>query len=105
MCIFVDRELQVVHAPHALQWQVFPGPEPRECVWSNMHIPVWQRSIREALIYVLTFFIIVFYMIPIAFVASFTTLSNLEKVLPFIKPIIKIGVINTFIGVRPITQP
>lgn len=91
--------LQVVHAPHALRWRVTQAPEPEEVVWNNLHIPAWQRAIRRFLVGVITFLLIVFYMIPIAFVASLTTLENLEKLLPFIKSIVRIGVVGSIIQV------
>jgi hypothetical protein len=36
-----------------------------------------------------------FYMIPIAFISTLTTLDNLVKLVPFIKAIVKITVLNT----------
>ncbi|KAG0617408.1 hypothetical protein M758_5G188100 [Ceratodon purpureus] len=88
---------QVLHAPHALRWRVTQAPEPEEIVWHNLHIPAWQRAVRRFIVGVLTFFLIVFYMIPIAFVASLTTLENLAKILPFIRSITKIGVLGNII--------
>lgn len=95
----VDDFLQVVHAPHALDWQVAPAPEPRECIWSNMYIGSGQRAIRQTIVYIVTFLTIVFYMIPIAFIATITTLDNLEKLVPFIKSIVKIAPLNTVLQV------
>jgi len=100
LVIFNDRlsaagASQVVHAPHALDWQVIPAPEPRECIWSNMYIGSGQRAIRQTVVYILTFLTVVFYMIPIAFIATITTLDNLEKLVPFIKAITKIAPLNT----------
>lgn len=95
----LDDFLQVVHAPHALDWQVIPAPEPRECIWSNMYIGSGQRAIRQTIVYILTFLTVVFYMIPIAFVATITTLDNLEKIVPFIKSITKIAPLNTVLQV------
>lgn len=92
--------MQVVHAPYSLQWQVIPAPEPRECVWRNMRIPAWQRSIRETIVYILTFLLIIFYMLPIAFIASVTTLDNLVKLVPFIKAIVKIKPVNSILQVH-----
>lgn len=94
--------LQSVHAAHALQWQVEPAPEPRECIWSNLHLPAWQRSIRRPIVYVITFFTVVFYMIPIAFISALTTLENLEKLVPFIKAITDIKVLNAILQVSKV---
>ncbi|KAG0568042.1 hypothetical protein KC19_7G181800 [Ceratodon purpureus] len=80
---------QVLHAPHALRWIVTQAPEPEEVVWHNLHITAWQCAVWWFIVGVLTLFLILFYMIPIAFVASLTTLENLAKILPFIRSIIR----------------
>jgi hypothetical protein len=100
--IFNDRRSaaeasQVLHAPHAMRWIVTQAPEPEEVVWHNLHIPAWQRAVRRFLVGVVTFVLIVFYMIPIAFVASLTTLENLQDILPFIGSILSIGVVGSII--------
>ncbi|KAG0616625.1 hypothetical protein M758_5G129300 [Ceratodon purpureus] len=96
--IFKDRReateaAQVVHAPHALKWKVNQAPEPEEVCWNSLYIPAWSRAIRRIIVNTLTVLLIVFYMIPIAFVAGLTTLENLEKLLPFIKSLLKIPVL------------
>ena len=68
-------------------------------MWHNLHIPAWQRAVRRFIVGVITFVLVVFYMIPIAFVASLTTLENLQDVLPFIGAIFKIGVLRNIIQV------
>ncbi|KAG0604384.1 hypothetical protein M758_10G168100 [Ceratodon purpureus] len=88
---------QSIHAAYALQWQVEPAAEPRECIWSNMHLPAWQRSIRQPVVYVITFLTVVFYMIPIAAISALTTLENLVKLVPFIKTITDIKVLNAIL--------
>lgn len=100
--IFNDRRsateaAQVVHAPHALRWRVTQAPEPEEVVWHNLHIPAWQRAVRRFIVGVVTFFLVVFYMIPIAFVASLTTLENLQDLLPFVEAIFKIAVLRNIV--------
>lgn len=88
---------QSVHAAYALEWQVEPAAEPRECIWRNMHLSAWQRSIRKPVVYVVTFFVVIFYMIPIAAISAITTLENLETVLPFIKSITRIKALNAIL--------
>ena len=90
---------QSVHAPYALTWQVEPAAEPRECIWANMHLPAWQRSIRQPTVYVITFLLIVFYMIPIAAISTLASLENLEKIAPFIKTIVQIKALNSILQV------
>lgn len=91
--------MQVRHAKYAMEWQVLPAPEPREVVWSNLAKPVWKRSVTEVIVYIIVFLVILFYMIPIAFVSTLTTLDNLVKLVPFIKAIVKITVLSTVLQV------
>ena len=95
--------MQVVHSPHALRWRVTQAPEPEEVVWHNLHIPASSRAVRRLLAGVITFLLVVFYMVPIAFVASLTTLENLEKLLPFIRSFFNITVVGTIIEVSTFT--
>ncbi len=92
--------LQVVHSPDALKWQVYAAPEPREVIWSNLAKPVSQRALRKAIVYVVVFLIILFFMIPILFISALTTLNNLETLLPFIKAIVKIKALTAVIQVN-----
>jgi hypothetical protein len=96
--------VQVLHSPNALRWRVTPAPEPEEIVWNNLYIPAWQRALRRFIVGVLTFFLVVFYMVPIAFVASVTTLENLEKLLPFVKDIFKIGAVGAIVQVATLFE-
>jgi hypothetical protein len=91
--------LQVVHSPDALKWQVYAAPEPREVIWSNLAKPVSQRALRKAIVYVVVFLIILFFMIPILFISALTTLNNLETLVPFIKAILKIKPLTAVIQV------
>ncbi|KAG0605251.1 hypothetical protein M758_9G043300 [Ceratodon purpureus] len=86
---------QAVHAPYAMQWQVFPAPEPREVEWNNLAKTVHVRLVRQGLVYFAVFMTVVFYMIPIALISSLTTLDNLVKILPFLKIIVNYPPINT----------
>jgi hypothetical protein len=92
--------LQVVHSPDALKWQVYAAPEPREVIWSNLAKPVLQRALRKAIVYVVVFLIILFFMIPILFISALTTLNNLETLVPFIKAIVKIKPLTAVIQVN-----
>lgn len=91
--------MQAVHAPYAMEWQVYPAPEPREVVWKNLAKPVYQRMVRQGLVYFAVFMTVLFYMIPIALISSFTTLDNLVRILPFLKAIVNFGPINTVLQV------
>eukprot|EP00850_Spirogloea_muscicola_P020389 SM000214S06783 [mRNA] locus=s214:190588:201621:+ [translate_table: standard] len=79
-------------------WQAIPAPEPREIIWGNVAMPLYQRTVRELIVYGITFLIIVFYMIPIGLVSAFTTLDNLEKSLGFLKSVLNISVVKAILN-------
>ncbi|KAL1205082.1 CSC1-like protein ERD4 [Cardamine amara subsp. amara] len=99
---FTDRvtaasAAQSLHCQMVDQWTVTEAPEPRQLIWKNLNIKLFSRIIRQYFIYFFVALTILFYMIPIAFVAAITTLENLQKIIPFIKPVVKITVIKTIL--------
>ncbi|GAV76417.1 DUF221 domain-containing protein/RSN1_TM domain-containing protein [Cephalotus follicularis] len=86
---------QTLHARMVDNWTVIDAPEARQLLWSNLEINFYDRQIRQYLVYIVVFLTIVFYMIPIGFVSAFTTLENLEKILPFLKPVVEEQAIKT----------
>ncbi|WRX09222.1 CSC1/OSCA1-like [Theobroma cacao] len=71
-------------------WLTEWAPEPRDVYWNNLAIPYFELSIRRLLMAVALFFLIFFSMIPIAFVQSLANIEGIEKVLPFLKPLIEV---------------
>ncbi|CAN7033953.1 hypothetical protein IGI04_031872 [Brassica rapa subsp. trilocularis] len=99
---FTDRvtaalAAQSLHCQMVDKWTVTEAPEPRQLIWENLKIKFFSRIVRQYLIYFLVAITILFYMIPIAFVSAITTLGNLQKALPFIKPIVEIAFIRTIL--------
>ncbi|XP_043688546.1 CSC1-like protein ERD4 [Telopea speciosissima] len=86
---------QAVHAQMPDSWTVTEAPEPRQIIWSNLTIKFYERKIRQSIVYVVVALTIFFYMIPIGLISAFTTLENLERLLPFLKPIVELNVIKT----------
>ncbi|KAL5716458.1 CSC1-like protein erd4 [Ranunculus cassubicifolius] len=86
---------QSIHASHVDTWTVCEAPEPRQLIWSNLPMKFYQRVIRQDIIYGIVALTILFYMIPIAFIGAFTTLPNLKKLLPFMKPVVDQPAIKT----------
>uniref|UniRef100_A0A7N0VHY1 CSC1-like protein ERD4 n=1 Tax=Kalanchoe fedtschenkoi TaxID=63787 RepID=A0A7N0VHY1_KALFE len=86
---------QTLHARMVDEWTVTDAPEARQLLWKNFTIRYFQRQTRQYLIYAIVAVTILFYMIPIGVISAVTTLENLVKFLPFIKPIVNIGVIKT----------
>ncbi|MCL7025521.1 hypothetical protein MKW94_001808 [Papaver nudicaule] len=78
-------------------WLTYWAPEPRDVYWRNLAIPFVSLSIRKLIIAITVFALVFFYMIPIAFVQSLANLEGLEKVAPFLRPVIELGVIKSFL--------
>lgn len=86
---------QSLHARMVDTWTVMDAPEPRQIIWSNLPKNFYERRTRQIVVYVIVALTIFFYMIPIGFISAFTTLANLKKLLPFLKPIVNIRSIKT----------
>ncbi|KAF7803929.1 CSC1-like protein ERD4 [Senna tora] len=86
---------QSLHAQMVDKWTVMDAPEPRQLIWTNLRIRYFEREVRQYVVYAVVAVTVLFYMIPITFVSAFTTLKNLVKILPFIKPIVRIHVLKT----------
>ncbi|KAE8715057.1 CSC1-like protein ERD4 [Hibiscus syriacus] len=93
LVFFTDRvtaalAAQSLHAQMVDKWTVKEAPEPRQLIWSNLTIKFFERIVRQYIVYVVVFLTIVFYIIPIGFISAITTLENLRKLFPFLKPIV-----------------
>ncbi|KAJ6949670.1 CSC1-like protein ERD4 [Populus alba x Populus x berolinensis] len=86
---------QSLHAQMVDTWTVMEAPEPRQIIWSNLKIKLFQRIIRHYVVCFIVALTILFYMIPIGFISALTTLDNLKKLLPFLKPIVNIVSVKT----------
>lgn len=86
---------QSLHAQMVDRWTVLEAPEPRQLVWSNLKIKFFGRIIRQYIVYIVVFLTIFFFMIPIGVISAFTTLENLRKFLPFLKPIVEQDALKT----------
>ncbi|XP_047310952.1 CSC1-like protein At3g21620 [Impatiens glandulifera] len=78
-------------------WLTEWAPEPRDVYWNNLAIPYVSLSIRKLIIAVAFFFLTFFFMIPIAFVQSLANIEGIEKALPFLRPIIEMKGVKSFI--------
>jgi hypothetical protein len=86
---------QSLHAQMVDKWTVTDAPEPRQLIWTNLKIKFFQRILRQYVVYFIVALAILFYMIPIGLISAFTTLDNLKKLLPFIKPVVNIRALKT----------
>ncbi|KAI3418534.1 uncharacterized protein J3R85_013741 [Psidium guajava] len=78
-------------------WLTNWAPEPRDVYWKNLAIPFVSLSIRRLVISLGVFALVFCYMIPIAFVQSLANLEGLEKVAPFLRPVIELKFIKSFL--------
>lgn len=85
---------QSLHARMVDTWTVIDAPEPCQLLWTNLPKNFYERQIRQYVVYVVVALTIFFFMIPIGFISAFTTLANLRKLLPFLKPVIDIDAIK-----------
>ena len=76
--------LQSMHSLYANQWTTCAAPDPKAVIWGNLAIPFVQRLVRQTLVYFVVTLMILFYMIPIAFISALISLDNLEKKLAFL---------------------
>ncbi|KAK1272367.1 hypothetical protein QJS04_geneDACA012194 [Acorus gramineus] len=88
---------QTQQTKNPTQWLTDWAPEPHDVYWKNLAIPFVYLSIRRLIISVSVFALVFFYMIPIAFVQSLANLEGLEKVFPFLRPLIELKVIKSFL--------
>ncbi|KAF6139562.1 hypothetical protein GIB67_015519 [Kingdonia uniflora] len=86
---------QTLHSKMLDSWNVTEAPEPCQVIWSNLHMKFFMREVRQYIIYAIVALTIFFYMIPIGFISAFTTLKNLRKLLPFMKPVIDQAEVKT----------
>ncbi|KAJ4829129.1 hypothetical protein Tsubulata_011814 [Turnera subulata] len=78
-------------------WLTERAPEPRDVYWENLAIPYVELTIRRLLMAVALFFLTFFFIIPIAFVQSLANIESIEKVFPFLKPIIQRETVSSLI--------
>ncbi|XP_023552121.1 CSC1-like protein At1g32090 [Cucurbita pepo subsp. pepo] len=78
-------------------WLTNWAPEPLDVYWQNLAIPFVSVSIRKLLISLSVFALVFFYMIPIAFVQSLANLEGLERVAPFLRPVIELKLVKSFL--------
>ncbi|KAK1295336.1 hypothetical protein QJS10_CPA16g01368 [Acorus calamus] len=78
-------------------WVTEWAPEPRDVYWANLSIPFVELTIRRLIMAVALFFLTFFFMFPITIVQSLANLEDIEKVVPFLKAIIEMPVVKSFI--------
>ncbi|CAM0905200.1 unnamed protein product [Alopecurus aequalis] len=88
---------QTQQTSNPTEWLTEWAPEPRDVYWPNLAIPFVSLSVRRLIMTVALFFLTFFFMIPIALVQSLANLDDIERVLPFLKPIIELNSLKSII--------
>ncbi|XP_054819964.1 CSC1-like protein At4g02900 [Prosopis cineraria] len=78
-------------------WLTEWAPEPRDVCWENLAIPYVELSIRRLLMAIALFFLIFFFMIPIALVQSLANIESIQKGFPFLRPLLQKQSVKSFI--------
>ncbi|MBA0646430.1 hypothetical protein Goklo_014399 [Gossypium klotzschianum] len=81
---------QTQQSKNPTQWLANWAPEPRDIYWQNLAIPFLSLTIRKLIISLSVFALVFFYMILIAFVQYLANLEGLERVAPFLRPVIEL---------------
>ncbi|CAN8258533.1 unnamed protein product [Cochlearia groenlandica] len=88
---------QTQQTKNPTEWLTEWAPEPRDIYWDNLALPYVHLTIRRLVIAVAFFFLTFFFMIPIAFVQTLANIEGIEKAVPFLKPLIEMKTIKSFI--------
>ncbi|MED6187349.1 Calcium permeable stress-gated cation channel 1 [Stylosanthes scabra] len=78
-------------------WLTEWAPEPRDVYWRNLPIPYISLTVRRLIMAVAFFFLTFFFMFPIAFVQTLASIEGIEKAAPWLKPLISVPFIKSFI--------
>lgn len=62
------RAATSLHQHEEISWRFQAAPEPRELVWSNLRMRLWQRSLRSILLWLVFIAMTIFYIIPVTLV-------------------------------------
>lgn len=73
---------QVVHYPQPGYCQTLPAAEPRDILWQNEEPAVWDRRLRNSIVFVTMSLFLVFYGSIISFLATFLNLDAITRMLP-----------------------
>ncbi|KZV25536.1 hypothetical protein F511_27521 [Dorcoceras hygrometricum] len=87
---------QTQQSKNPILWLTNWAPEPRDIYWKNLAIPFFSLSVRKLVISISVFALVFFYMIPIAFVQSLANLEGLERVAPFLRPVVEWSFLKSF---------
>ncbi|KAL9933257.1 hypothetical protein V8E36_007975 [Tilletia maclaganii] len=80
---------QVQHYPLPAQCRTLLAPEPRDIIWSNITLSPHERRVRQLLVSTFILALLVFYIPPLTFLASFLSPQAIDKYLPWLSQLLK----------------
>ncbi|KAK4281131.1 hypothetical protein QN277_012661 [Acacia crassicarpa] len=78
-------------------WLTEWAPDPRDVCWENLSIPYVELTIRKLLMAIAIFFLIFFFMIPIAFVQTLANIESIQKAFPFLRSLLQKQSVKSFV--------
>lgn len=82
------RATALPHSSVPFEMQCASAPDPDDIFWPNLEMRSAERHAREMIGSVVLYVMIAFYLIPIAFVSSLTSLTSITSTFPFLKPLL-----------------
>lgn len=79
---------QVRHSPSALEFHIGMAPEARDVYWPNVGLDLKTKTWRSNVVFLITVWLCIFWVVPVTFVSSLANLELLAKRLPFLEPIL-----------------
>ncbi len=84
--------------PLEKQFIVEPAPAPETVAWTALHVTHASRFVRCVIVNIVTFLLIFFWMIPVAFASGLANMTTLSTLLPFLVPLLSVSsVVRGFI--------
>lgn len=80
---------QTTQTKNPTLWLTQWATEPRDVYWENLAIPYVSLTIRRLIMSVAFFFLTFFFIIPVTMVQSLANIEGIERVAPFLRPIIE----------------
>uniref|UniRef100_A0A7M5V1M3 CSC1-like protein ERD4 n=1 Tax=Clytia hemisphaerica TaxID=252671 RepID=A0A7M5V1M3_9CNID len=88
-----------------IDYQPCAAPTVKETLWCALKLNYYVRLILEAIGYILIFFLVIFWAIPITFIASLGKLNSIAREVPWLADILRalsVGFVNFAEGLLPV---
>ncbi|KAG0451826.1 hypothetical protein HPP92_026001 [Vanilla planifolia] len=89
--------LHIQQSVNPTEWATEQAPEPQDVYWPLFSTSFLKRWISKLVVIVASLFLIILFLLPVAFVQGLTNLNQLETLLPFLKGILRTSVVSQII--------